>query len=122
MLGSGRSGTTYLPIGPSSINLSSLMPPGRRQSLGASFKVTIRRFNSPKYTLQKSGQKDKLWWKNHLVLLWKITVNCVSGRTQDSQAEMRRIIIDFKRFLFIMSHTLNCYFGGSVLAYEFRSS
>ncbi len=99
MLSSGRSGTTYVPIGPSSINLSSLMPPGRRQPLGASFKVTIQRFNSPKYTLQKMGQKDKLWWK--------ITVDCMSGRTQGSQAEMRRIIIDIKRFLFIMSHTLN---------------
>jgi hypothetical protein len=114
MLGSGRSGTTYLPIGPSSINLSSLMPPGRRQSLGASFKVTIRRFNNPKYTLQKLRQKDKLWWKNHLVLLRKITVDCMSGRTQDSQTEMRRIIIDIKRFLFIMSHTLTGYVVGSV--------
>jgi hypothetical protein len=99
MLSSGRSGTTYVPIGPSSINLSPLIPPGRWQSLGASFKVMIRRFNSPKYTLQKPGQKDKLWWK--------ITVDCMSGRTQGSQAEMRRIIIDTKSNSFIVSHTLN---------------
>ncbi len=71
MLSSGRSVTTYARIGPSSINLSSLMPPGRRQSLGASFMVEIRRFYDPKYTLQKLGQKDKLWWKTISVLCGK---------------------------------------------------
>jgi hypothetical protein len=45
--------------------------------------------------------------ENHLNPLWKITVDCMSGRIQDSQVEMRRIIIDTKRYSFIVSHTLN---------------